>query len=155
MFLGEHRHVLDEKGRLTIPARFREELGSPFILTRGLDGSLFAYPLSAWRTLERRLRSLPFTRRDVRAFTRLLFAGAVEVEPDRQGRISIPPNLAAYAGLAKNVVVVGVSARVEIWDEARWEAYVAEGEAKYTDLAESLIDLGLDEGWEESGADVP
>lgn len=143
MFLGEFQHTLDDKGRLTIPAKFRDGLGSRFIVTRGLDGCLFAYPLAEWQVLEARLKTLPLTKADARAFVRFLFSGAAEGELDRQGRITLPQSLREYAKIDKDVVVVGVSNRVEIWAKESWEQYVAQAETSFEDIAESLEGLGL------------
>ena len=143
VFVGEFQHALDDKGRLTIPARFREGLGERFIVTRGLDSCLFVYPLAEWQVLESRLKSLPLTKADARAFARFLFSGAFECELDRQGRVMLPPNLRQYAGLEKDAVIIGVSTRVEIWAAERWAAYVSQAEASFAEIAENLEGLGL------------
>ncbi len=143
MFVGEFQHALDEKGRITIPARFREGLGDRFIVTRGLDSCLFVYPMAEWQLLEARLKSLPLTKADARAFVRFLFSGAYECELDRQGRIMLPAVLRQYAGLEKDAVVIGVSTRVEIWSADRWASYVAASEASFGEIAENLEGLGL------------
>lgn len=142
MLVGEHRHSLDDKGRLFIPAKLREELGSRFVLTRGMDTSLFIYPLSEWELLQNKLKSLSFTRGDVRSFTRFFFSGAVECELDKQGRINIPPNLRNYAQLERECVIIGVSNRVEIWSESQWQQYFAQAEESFEEIAEKL-DLEL------------
>ncbi|NLC11672.1 MAG: division/cell wall cluster transcriptional repressor MraZ, partial [Firmicutes bacterium] len=105
MFMGEYRHTIDAKGRLIVPSRFREELGDCFVITRGLDSCLFVYPQREWALIERKLKALPFTKADARAFMRFFFSGAVEVEQDRQGRVLIPSNLRDYAGIKRDVVV--------------------------------------------------
>lgn len=143
MFLGEYLHTIDSKGRLIIPARLREGLGEKFIVTKGLDGCLFAYPPQEWSALEQKMRSLPFTRADARAFVRFFFAGATECEIDRQGRVLIPANLREYAGLEKEVVVIGVSSRVEIWSQERWERYNAETASSVEEIAEKIVDFDL------------
>lgn len=143
MFMGEYHHTLDAKGRLIIPARFRSELGDTFVLTRGLDHCLFVYPMEEWRNVEAKLRTLPLTKADARAFVRFFFSGAVECEVDKQGRIMIPPNLREYAHIDKDVVVVGVSTRVELWSAERWRQFVAEASASYEQIAESIVDLGI------------
>lgn len=143
MFLGEHQHVIDSKGRLIIPSRFREGLGEVFILTKGLDRCLFAYPLQEWKVLEQKMRSLPFTRGDIRAFVRFFFAGATECEIDKQGRVLIPANLREYARLNKEVVVIGVSSRVEIWAREEWERYSEETSASVEKIAEKIVDFDL------------
>jgi MraZ protein len=143
MFMGEYRHAVDDKGRLIIPAKFREGLGESFVLTRGLDHCLFAYPRSEWTQLEQKLKALPFTRADARKFTRFFFSGACEVELDKQGRILIPSNLREFAELKKDCVIIGVSTRVEIWCKDRWEEYYASSEDSFNEIAESIVDLDL------------
>ncbi|BAF60051.1 MAG: division/cell wall cluster transcriptional repressor MraZ [Pelotomaculum sp.] len=143
MFMGEHQHSIDPKGRLFIPARFREGLGNRFVLTKGLDGCLFAYPLPEWEALEQKLKSLPFTRGDARAFVRFFFSGAVECEADKQGRILIPLNLREYARLEKEAVIIGVSSRVEIWAKDQWEHYKGQAASSYEEIAEKIVDLNL------------
>lgn len=123
MFIGQFQHSLDQKGRLIIPSKFREDLGQSFVLTKGLDGCLFVYPRDEWAVLEQKLKTLPFTQKDARAFIRFFFAGAVEAEMDKQGRILIPPQLREHAGIERDVVIIGVSNRVEIWSQEQWEAY--------------------------------
>lgn len=143
MFIGEYQHSIDDKGRVHIPARFREALGSAFVLTRGLDNCLFAFPLVEWAKLEEKLKGLPFTKGDARAFTRFFFAGAAEVELDRQGRVVVPPHLRQYAKLERDVVVLGVSDRVEIWAKDVWDAYERQTDLSYEEVAEKLIDFGM------------
>ncbi len=143
MFMGEYQHALDGKGRLFIPARFREGLGEKFVLTKGLDGCLFAYPTGEWASLEQKMRALPFTRSDVRAFVRFFFAGACECEVDRQGRILIPANLRRHAALEKEAVIIGVSSRVEIWALEQWEKYNREAAAQAEQIAEKIVDFDL------------
>lgn len=143
VFLGEYRHAFDDKGRIAMPARFREELGSRFIVTKGLEHCLFVYTLEEWQRLEEELRRLPFTKGDVRAFLRFLFAGAVEAEPDRQGRIMIPTALRQHAQLEKEAVVIGVSNRIEIWSPLNWATYQEACAASVEAVAEKLSDLGI------------
>ncbi len=143
IFMGEYQHNIDLKGRLFIPARFRQGLGDLFVLTKGLDGCLFAYPRSEWAALEQKLKSLPFTKSDARAFVRFFFSGACECEVDKQGRILIPGNLRAYAQLEKEVVIIGVSSRVEIWARDLWEQYSARAASTYEEIAEKIVDLDL------------
>lgn len=126
-----------------MPARLREGLGDKFIVTKGLDGCLFAYPLEEWSVLEQKMRSLPFTRADARAFVRFFFAGATEGEIDKQGRVLIPNHLREYAGLEKEVVVIGVSSRVEIWSQSRWQSYNDESAASVEEIAEKIVDFDL------------
>ena len=143
MFMGEYQHALDSKGRLFIPARFREGLGEKFVLTKGLDGCLFAYPPQEWQSLETKMRALPFTRSDVRAFVRFFFAGACECEVDKQGRILIPASLRRHASLEKEAVIIGVSSRVEIWALEQWEKYNQEAAAQAEQIAEKIVDFDL------------
>ncbi len=144
MFIGEYQHVVDSKGRLFIPARFRDGLGDRFVITKGLDRCLFVYPLQEWEQLETKLKKLPFARADARAFVRLFFSGAAELEPDKQGRIVIPLGLRQYAGLEKEVVVLGVSSRVEVWSREEWEKYSAEAGDAYEEIAEKIVDFDLE-----------
>lgn len=143
MFMGEYYHTIDNKGRMILPAKLREGLGDKFIATKGLDNCLFVYPMDEWKVLENKLKSLPFTRADARAFVRFFFSGATECEFDKQGRILIPSNLRQYAQLEKDVVIIGVSSRVEIWSKELWEAYSQSAEASYGELAEKIVDLDL------------
>lgn len=143
MFMGEFHHTVDEKGRIIVPAKFRENLGSSFVITRGMDKCIFAYPRSEWTHLESRLKSLPFTKADARAFTRFFFSGACEVEQDKQGRILLPANLREYAQLQKEAIVIGVSTRVEIWSKELWEEYYAKSAESFSDIAEGIIDFDL------------
>lgn len=143
MFMGEHQHTIDAKGRLFIPARFREGLGDKFVVTKGLDGCLFAYPPQEWEALEQKMRSLPFTRADARAFVRFFFSGATECEVDKQGRILVPANLREYSGLEKDVVIIGVSSRVEIWSRRRWDEYNAGTAESVEQIAEKIVDFDL------------
>src|SRR5690606_40671001 len=114
MFMGAYQHNIDVKGRMIVPAKCREGLGESFVLTRGLDKCLFAYPMGEWKILEEKLKKLPLTKRDARSFTRFFFSGAVECEVDKQGRINIPQTLRSYSKLEKECVVIGVSNRVEV-----------------------------------------
>jgi MraZ protein len=119
-------------------------LGASFVVTRGLDHCLFAYPRSEWSLLEQKLKSLPFTRADARAFTRFFFSGAIEVELDKQGRISLPAHLREFAKLEKECVVIGVSNRVEIWSRDNWESYYANSEQSFNEIAEKLVDFDVE-----------
>ncbi|HZK25290.1 MAG TPA: division/cell wall cluster transcriptional repressor MraZ [Oscillospiraceae bacterium] len=143
MFMGEYQHTVDGKGRLIMPAKFREELGDSFVLTRGLDNCLFVYPLQEWTALEQKLKNLPFTRSDARAFTRFFFSGAAECELDKQGRVLIPTNLRNHAKLQKDVVVIGVSSRVEIWSQEVWQRYSEETDLSFESIAEKIMDIEL------------
>ncbi|MCC2687141.1 MAG: cell division/cell wall cluster transcriptional repressor MraZ [Paenibacillaceae bacterium] len=143
MFMGEYQHSIDEKGRLIIPAKFREELGSSFVLTRGLDNCLFVYPAGEWSALEQKLKALPLMKSDARAFTRFFFSGATECELDKQGRVNIPGNLLEHAGLDKDCVVLGVSNRVEIWSKSNWQGYFDQSEQSFNEIAEKLVDFNF------------
>ena len=145
MFMSEYQHNIDAKGRLFIPARFREGLGDSFVITKGLDGCLFVYTREEWNALEQKMKSLSFTKGSARAFLRFFFSGAAECEVDKQGRVLIPGNLREYAGLEKDTVIIGVSTRAEIWSKVRWDEYSARAAASYEEIAEELLDgdIGL------------
>ncbi len=143
MFMGTYEHTIDEKGRLIIPSRFREELGDTFVVTKGLDNCLFVYPMNEWRQLEEKLKALPFTRADARAFVRFFFSGAAECSLDKQGRVVVPANLREYARLDREAVIIGVSSRVEIWSPEGWSSYEKDAELSYEDIAEKIVDLEL------------
>ncbi|WP_046214749.1 division/cell wall cluster transcriptional repressor MraZ [Paenibacillus wulumuqiensis] len=144
MFMGEFQHNIDDKGRIIIPAKFRELLGQSFVVTRGLDHCLFVYPMEEWSLLEQKLKSLPLMKADARAFTRFFFSGALEGEWDKQGRVNLPGNLRQYARLEKECIIIGVSNRVEIWSQAVWEQYYNESEQSFNEIAEKLVDFDLD-----------
>jgi len=141
--MGEYQHNVDAKGRLIIPSKFREHLEDYFVLTRGLDNCLFGYPMNEWRKLEEKLKELPVTKKDARAFTRFFFSGATEVEIDKQGRINIPNNLRSYAKMDKECIVLGVSNRLEIWAKEAWENYFEESEDSFNDIAENMIGFDI------------
>jgi len=143
MFMGEFQHTIDEKGRLIIPAKFREDLGPTFVLTRGLDQCVFGYPMDEWKALEQKLKALPFTKKDARAFSRFFFSGASECQLDKQGRVNITPSLRDYAGLDKECIIIGVSNRIEIWSKSRWESYYEASESSFEQISESLMDFEL------------
>ena len=143
MFMGEFQHSIDAKGRLIIPAKFREKLGENFVLTRILDGCLFGYPQDEWEKLEEKLNEMPLAKKDARLFVRFFYSAATECELDKQGRINIPQSLRQHANLEKSCVIVGVSNRIEIWDETRWQAFTDAAEENFDEIAESMIDFGL------------
>lgn len=143
MFMGEYHHTVDEKGRMIIPAKFREDLGSNFVITRGLDQCLFVYPEIEWKQLEEKLKVLPFTKKDARAFTRFFFSGATECELDKQGRVNISAPLRQFAQLEKECIVIGVSNRVEVWSKSMWEEYFAKSEESFSEIAEGIVDFDL------------
>lgn len=141
--MGEHQHSIDDKGRLTIPSKFREALGATFIVTRGLDNCLFIYPMSEWSILEQKLKALPLMKSDARAFTRFFFSGATECELDKQGRVNLPKHLCEYAKLDKECMVLGVSSRVEIWSKETWAGYYEQSEQTFNEIAEKLVDFDI------------
>lgn len=141
--MGEYQHNIDTKGRMIVPAKFREGLGESFILTRGLDQCLFAYPQEEWKVLEEKLKKLPLTKKDARSFTRFFFSGAVECEVDKQGRINISQPLRNYSKLEKECIVIGVSNRVEVWAKEIWEDYFTESEESFAEIAENLMDFDI------------
>jgi MraZ protein len=143
MFMGEHHHNIDSKGRLIVPAKFRDNLGENFVITRGLDQCLFGYPLKEWEEIEQKLKALPLTKKDARAFTRFFFSGATESEIDKQGRINIPTPLLQYAKLEKECVILGVSNRIEIWSKQIWEDYFNESEESFAEIAENMIGFDI------------
>lgn len=143
MFMGEFQHNIDTKGRIIVPAKFREGLGEQFVVTRGLDQCLFVYPLTEWEVLEEKLKKLPLTKRDARAFTRFFFSGAIECEVDKQGRINIPQPLRTYATLDRECTVIGVSNRVELWSTDVWDDYFNESEQSFAEIAENLMDFDI------------
>jgi MraZ protein len=142
MLLGEYQHSLDEKGRLIIPAKFREDLGENFVITRGLDNCLFAYPLSQWKVIEEKVKELPTSQAETRAFVRMFFSGAVEAELDKQGRIIIPQQLREHARIDKDVYVIGVSTKVEIWAKEIWGDYANQAEQSYEEIA-AITKIGI------------
>lgn len=142
--MGEFQHNIDDKGRMIIPAKFRELLGASFVVTRGLDKCLFVYPLPEWEVLEQKLKALPLMKSDARAFTRFFFSGATECDWDKQGRVNLPSNLRDYANLEKECVVLGVSNRVEIWSRDIWEQYFQQSEDTFNEIAEKLVDFNFD-----------
>lgn len=143
MFMGEFQHNIDIKGRIIVPAKFREGLGEQFVVTRGLDQCLFIYPQAEWLEVEEKLKKLPLTKKDARAFTRFFFSGAVECEVDKQGRINLPSSLRTYAELEKECVVIGVSDRVEVWAKDVWDTYFAKSQESFSEIAENLMDFDL------------
>jgi len=143
MFMGEYHHSIDNKGRMIVPSKFRDELGEMFIITRGLDQCLFGYPLSEWELIEEKLKGLPLTKKDARAFTRFFFSGATESELDKQGRINIPAPLLQYAKLEKECVILGVSNRIEIWSKQIWEDYFSQSEESFAEIAENMIGFDI------------
>jgi len=142
MLIGEYSHNLDPKKRLSVPAKFRKELGDGAVLTRGLDGCLWLFPLSQWSQLAERIASLPIAQSDSRSFARLLLSGATEVHFDTLGRILVPEYLKQYANLTREVVITGVQNRLELWDKATWNEYKKALEKNGDAIAQKLGDLG-------------
>ncbi len=143
MFIGEYEHSIDPKKRLALPAKFRVELGSRVVVTRGLDHSLFVYPLPVWEKLAEKLGTLPIGEKETRSFTRLILAGASDVELDSQGRVLIPEYLKTAAGLKKDVTIVGLYNRVEIWDTSVWKKYKTVAARNTDRIANELGKLGV------------
>ncbi|AEN99417.1 division/cell wall cluster transcriptional repressor MraZ [Fructilactobacillus sanfranciscensis] len=141
MFMGEYRHNIDSKGRIIIPAKFREQLSQVFVITRGLDGCLFGYSAEEWEKVQAEVDKLPFNKKDARTFSRLFFSAATECEIDKQGRVNLPSSLVKYAGLVKNCVLTGVSTRFEIWDADKWDTYTEESQDDFNEIAENLLDF--------------
>lgn len=140
MFMGEFHHNIDDKARLVMPSKFREELGDTFVITRGLEGCLFVYSRLEWTVLVEKLKKLPFTKKDARAFLRFFLSGAQECTFDKQGRIAVPSPLVTYADLKKECVIIGVNDRLEIWSEDKFSGFFKENEGNISDLAETLFD---------------
>jgi len=144
MFYGEYLHSIDRKGRLILPAKFREAAKSHFIekfyVTRGLDNCLFMFSEEEWRSQETKLKAIPFTKLQARTFNRLYFSGAVEVNFDAQGRILLPQYLKDFAHIKKEVVIVGVSNRIEIWDKSKWEEFYGSSRQSFEEIAEKLME---------------
>jgi MraZ protein len=143
MFIGEYTHNIDQKGRLAIPIKFRQDLAKGAVVTKGLDDCLFLYTKEEWGKLAAKLADLPISKSNTRAFARLMLAGAMDVELDAQGRIVLPEYLRKYADLKKKVVVAGLYSRLEIWDESKWEVYKKGTEKSSGDIAEALGELGV------------
>jgi len=139
VFLGTHSPRLDEKGRLFLPAKFRDELSEGVVITKGQERCLFVFPLDEFRRVTEALSQAPVTQKTVRDYSRVFFASAWQEVPDKQGRVTIPPALRQYAGLTKDCVVIGANSRVEIWDTAAWETYLADREQAFADLEEEVL----------------
>jgi MraZ protein len=139
VFLGTHSPRLDDKGRLFLPAKFRDELAGGVVITKGQERCLYAFPLDEWARITEGLRTAPVTGKSVRDFGRVLFASASLEVPDKQGRITVPPALREYAGLSRDCVVIGANTRVEVWDTAAWDAYLAQTEPGYAEMADEVM----------------
>ena len=143
MFIGEYSHTIDTKKRLALPAKFRKELGKGVIITRGFENCLVVYPQSEWKLVMEKLKNLPSSRAESRKFNRAVLGGAIEVNLDKLGRILIPDYLKKYAGLKKNITICGLSNKLEIWDNQKWEIYRNKAEQDIDKVAENLPELGI------------
>ena len=143
MLIGEYEHNIDAKGRLIMPSKLKEDIGEKFVVTKGLDGCLFVYSQTEWKTFEDKLRAFPLTNKDARALVRFFLAGAMECEIDKQGRFLIPGNLREFAGLEKEVVVIGVLDKIEIWSKDKWLKYSEEENSSVDEIAEKMSNLGI------------
>lgn len=139
MFMGEYHHSIDDKGRLIIPAKFREELGEKFIITRGIENCLFAYSEEKWEKITQKLNTLPFTKKDARSFVRFFLSGATVAEFDKQGRVNITSPLISYADISKECVVIGAGDRLEIWSLENWNSFFESASTNMSDIAENLF----------------
>ena len=143
MLIGEYEHSLDVKGRLIMPAKLREDMGEKFIITKGLDGCLFGFSQNEWTNFEEKLKTLPLTNKNARDFVRFFLSGAMECEIDKQGRFLIASNLREYANMEKDVVIIGVGTRLEIWNREKWKAYNSEENISADEIAENMTMLGI------------
>ena len=143
MFIGEYEHSVDAKGRVIMPAKLREDIGEKFIVTKGLDGCLFAYSSEEWHNFEEKLKTLPLTNKNARDFVRFFLSGAVECEIDKQGRFLIPSNLRTYATLEKEIIIIGVGTRIEIWNREEWKKYSSDENISADEIAENMTMLGI------------
>lgn len=143
MFIGEYIYSMDNKGRINIPAKFRERLGETFFITKGLDNCLFVFPEVEWRSFEDKLKQLPLTNRNARTFVRMFFSGATECSLDKQGRVTIAQNLREFADFEKELAIIGVSSRIEIWSKNNWDKYNDSANISYDDIAEQMAELGI------------
>lgn len=142
MFIGEYQHSLDNKNRMNVPAKLREGLQGRFVITKGLDHCLYVYPINEWEKLEEKLKNLPLTDKNARAFVRFFFSGACEIELDKQSRGLIPQNLKEYAKIEKDIVSIGVLTRIEIWSKESWNEYNS-SDMDFDSIAESMNNLGI------------
>ena len=143
MFLGEFQHTIDPKGRIVLPAKLRDDLADGCVITRGQDHCLYVFPMDRWHYEEERISSLPRTERRFRDYSRSFFSGAMQQALDRQGRIQVPPKLREYAGLDKEVVVIGAGDRIEVWDAVAFDEIISQADDYYSDIQEALSDIGI------------
>ena len=139
MFLGTHSPRLDDKGRLFLPAKYREELSGGLVITKGQERCLYVFPMAEFQRITEALSAAPVTAKSVRAYSRVFFASASDELPDKQGRITIPPALRTYAGLERDCTVIGANTRLEIWDSQAWESYLEQEEQEFSDLSEEVL----------------
>ncbi len=143
MLIGEFEHSLDAKGRLIMPSKLRTDIGETFIITKGLDGCLFGFSLSEWKNFEEKLKTLPLTNKNARDFVRFFLSGAIECEIDKQGRFLISNNLREYAAMEKEVIIIGVGTRIEIWSKDKWTVYNSDENISADAIAENMTMLGI------------
>ncbi len=143
MLIGEYEHSLDVKGRLIMPAKLREDIGEKFIITKGLDGCLFGFSQNEWTNFEEKLKTLPLTNKNARDFVRFFLSGATECEIDKQGRFLIASNLREYANMEKDVAIIGVGTRLEIWNREKWKQYNSDENISADEIAENMTMLGI------------
>ena len=143
LLIGEFEHSIDNKGRLIMPAKLRDDIGENVVVTKGLDGCLFAFSITEWTNFEEKLKSLPLSNRNSREFTRFFLSGATECEIDKQGRFLIPANLRESAGLEKETVIIGVGTRIEIWNKDKWTKYSSDDNISVEEIAENMSMLGI------------
>jgi MraZ protein len=143
MFIGEYEHSIDIKGRVSFPSKFRDVLGEIFYMTKGLDSSIFVFPKAEWEIFEEKLKGLPLTNNNARAFVRMFFSGAQEISFDKQGRIVIPQGLRNHANLESDAYIIGVGTRIEIWDKKTWDEYTSPNSLNYDEIAAHMAELGI------------
>lgn len=143
MLIGEYTHTIDPKKRLSLPSKFRKELGKQVVVTRGLDNCLFVYPINEWKKIGEKLANLPLGQADTRGFNRFILSGAVEASIDSLGRVLVPEYLRDFASLKDKVVLAGVQTRIEIWDEKKWSEYKRKIEKQADNMAEKLGEIGI------------
>jgi len=143
VFLGEYRHTLDDKGRITVPSRFRNVLRDGLVVTKGFENCLFVFTKKGWQEFASQIQKLRTLKKDARTLSRFIFGGASEDDIDKQGRVMIPNSLRSWAQIKKDVVIIGVSNRLEVWSEANWNKVESEAASSYSQIAEELADLGF------------
>lgn len=143
MLIGEYEHSLDEKGRLIMPSKLKDDIGEKFVITKGLDGCLFVYSQNEWKLFEEKLRTFPLTNKDARALMRFFLAGAIQAEIDKQGRFLITSNLREFAELEKEIVIIGVLTKIEIWSKEKWLKYSEKENKTADEIAEKMSNLGI------------